>query len=67
MYDINATLKVSHFDITQINKIFEFIFDVLSKLSFKYYDFQNVFNRSKVNKLLSHRFYNHKIIIESEN
>ena len=54
MYDINATLKVSYFNVTQINEIFEFMFNVLSKLSSKYHDFQNVFNRSKVDKLSSH-------------
>ena len=43
------------------------MFDVLNKLSSKYHDFQNVFDRSKVDKLLSHRLYNHKIIIENEN
>ena len=43
------------------------MFDVLSKLSSKYHDFQNVFDRSKVDELSSHRFYDHKIIIENEN
>ena len=66
MYNIDAALKVSHFNVTQINKTFEFIFNVLSKLSSKYYDFQNVFDRSKVDELSSHRLYNHKIIIEGE-
>ena len=42
------------------------MFNVLSKLSFKYHDFQNVFNRSKVDKLSFYQFYNHKIIIKSE-
>ena len=66
MYDIDAVLKVSYFNVTQINKIFEFMFDVLSKLSSKYHDFQNVFDQSKVDKLLSYQLYNYKIIIESE-
>ena len=42
------------------------MFNMLSKLSFKYHDFQNVFNRSKVDELSFYWFYNHKIIIESE-
>ncbi len=54
MYNIDTVLKVSHFDVIQINEIFEFMFDVLSKLSFKYHDFQNIFNRSKVDELSSH-------------
>ena len=67
MYDIDAVLKVSYLNVTQINKIFESMFDVLSKLSSEYHDFQNVFNRSKVDELLSHWFYNYKIIIENKN
>ena len=43
------------------------MFNVLSKLSFKYYDFQIVFNRSKVDELSSHRLYDYKIIIENKN
>ena len=39
MYNINATLKISHLNVTKINKIFETMFNVLSKLSSKYYDF----------------------------
>ena len=54
MYDIDAVLKVSYLDVTQINKIFEFMFNVLSKFSSEYYNFQNVFDRSKVNELSSH-------------
>ena len=54
MYDINAALKVSYLDVIQINKTFEFMFNVLSKLSSEYHDFQNVFDRSKVDKLSSY-------------
>ena len=43
------------------------MFNVLNKFSSEYHDFQNVFDRSKVNKLLFYRLYNHKIIIENEN
>ena len=43
------------------------MFDVLNKLSFKYHDFQNIFDKSKVDKLLFYRLYDYKIIIKSEN
>ena len=66
MYNINAVLKVSHLDVTQINKIFKFMFDVLNKLFSKYHNFQNIFNRSKVNELSSHWLYDYKIIIENK-
>jgi hypothetical protein len=37
-----------------------------AKLSFKYHEFLNIFNRSKADELPSHRFYNHKIKLERE-
>ena len=66
MYDINAALKASHPDVTQINETSESMSDVLSKLPSEYHDFQDVFDRSKADELPSHRPYNHKIIIEGE-
>jgi hypothetical protein len=37
-----------------------------AKLSFEYHEFLDVFDRSKVNELLSHRSYDHKIKLEGE-
>jgi hypothetical protein len=36
------------------------------KLSFKYHEFLNVFDRSKADELLSHRSYDHKIKLKEE-
>ncbi len=36
------------------------------KLFFKYHDYQDVFNRSMIDQLLSHRFYDHKIELIDE-
>ena len=41
--------------------------EILVKLSAEYYDFKNVFDQVKVNKLSSHRLYDYKIVIEGEN
>ena len=35
--------------------------DIKAKLSLKYHEFLNVFDRAQLNKLLSHHFYDHKI------
>ena len=34
---------------------------MLNKLFMNYYNYINVFDKSKTNILLSHRFYNHKL------
>jgi hypothetical protein len=35
--------------------------EIKAKLPFKYHEFLNIFNRSKANKLLLYRLYDHKI------
>jgi len=58
--DLNA-LNVSLIDeMTQNLKV------IKAKLSLKYHEFLNVFDRAQSNKLLSHRFYNHKIKFTSD-
>jgi hypothetical protein len=39
---------------------------IRAKLFFEYHEFLNIFDRSKVNKLLSHRLYDHKIKLKKE-
>ncbi len=53
--DLNA-LNVSSIDETTWN-----LKDIKAKLSLKYHEFLNVFDWAQLNKLLSHRFYDHKI------
>jgi len=40
--------------------------DIKAKLSSKYHEFLDVFDRAQLNKLPSHRFYNHKIKLISD-
>jgi len=39
----------------------EILKEVKAKLSLKYHDYLNVFDRAMTDQLLSHRFYDHKI------
>ncbi len=58
--DLNA-LNVSSIDETTQN-----LKDIKAKLSSKYHEFLDVFDRAQLNKLLSHRFYDHKIELISD-
>ncbi len=58
--DLNA-LNVSSIDETTQN-----LKDIKAKLSLKYNKFLDVFDRAQSNKLLSHRFYDHKIELISD-
>ncbi len=58
--DLNA-LNVSSIDETTQN-----LKDIKAKLSSKYHEFLDVFDRAQSNKLLSHRFYDHKIELISD-
>jgi len=58
--DLNA-LNVSLIDETTQN-----LKDIKAKLSSKYHEFLNVFDRAQSNKLFSHRFYDHKIELISD-
>jgi len=44
----------------------EILKEVKAKLSSKYHDYLDVFDRAMTNQLLSHRFYNHKIELIDE-
>jgi len=58
--DLNA-LNVSSIDETTQN-----LKDIKAKLSSKYHEFLDVFDRAQSNKLSSHRFYDHKIELISD-
>jgi len=58
--DLNV-LNVSSIDETTQN-----LKDIKAKLSSKYHEFLDVFDRAQLNKLLSHRFYDHKIELISD-
>jgi len=58
--DLNA-LNVSSIDETTQN-----LKDIKAKLSSKYHEFLDVFDQVQLNKLFSHRFYDHKIELISD-
>ncbi len=58
--DLNA-LNISSIDETTQN-----LKDIKAKLSSKYHEFLDVFDRAQLNKLSSHRFYDHKIELISD-
>ncbi len=58
--DLNV-LNVSSIDETAQN-----LEDIKAKLLSKYHEFLDVFDRAQLNKLLSHRFYDHKIELTND-
>jgi len=59
MYNTQCDLNV--LNVSSINETTQNLKDIKVKLSSKYYEFLDVFDRAQLNKLLSHCFYDHKI------
>ncbi len=57
----NTQCNLNALNVSLINEMTQNLKDIKAKLSSKYHEFLNVFNRAQLNKLLSHRFYDHKI------
>ncbi len=57
----NTQCNLNALNISSINKTTQNLKDIKAKLSSKYHEFLNVFDRAQLNKLLFHRFYDHKI------
>jgi len=53
-------------NVSSINETTQNLKDIKAKLSLKYHEFLNVFDRAQLNKLLSHRFYDYKIKLISD-
>ncbi len=53
-------------NVSSINETTQNLKDIKVKLSSKYHEFLDVFDRAQLNKLLSHRFYDHKIELISD-
>ncbi len=53
-------------NISSIDETTQNLKDIKAKLSSKYHEFLDVFDRAQLNKLPSHRFYNHKIKLISD-
>ncbi len=57
----NTQCNLNVLNVSSINETTQNLKDIKVKLSSEYHEFLNVFDRAQLNKLLSHRFYNHKI------
>ncbi len=57
----NTQCNLNVLNISSIDEMTQNLKDIKAKLSSKYHEFLDVFDRAQLNKLLSHRFYNHKI------
>jgi len=62
----NTQCNLNALNISSINETTQNLKDIKAKLSSKYHEFLNVFDRVQLNKLLSHCFYNHKIELTSD-
>jgi len=57
----NTQYNLNVLNIFSINEMTQNLKDIKVKLSSKYHEFLNVFDRVQLNKLSSHHFYDHKI------
>ncbi len=62
----NTQCNLNALNVSSINEMTQNLKDIKVKLSLKYHEFLNVFNRTQLNKLLSHCFYDHKIELISD-
>jgi len=67
---IDRLLKTARYKLEDVNlqKLSheEILKEVKAKLSSKYYDYLDVFDRAMTDQLFSHRFYDHKIKLIDE-
>ncbi len=62
----NTQCNLNVLNVSLINETTQNLKDIKVKLSSEYHEFLNVFDRAQLNKLLSHRFYDHKIELISD-
>ncbi len=62
----NTQCNLNALKIFSINETTQNLKDIKAKLSSKYHEFLDVFDWAQLNKLLSHRFYDHKIELISD-
>ncbi len=62
----NTQNDLNALNISSINETTQNLKDIKAKLSSKYHKFLNVFDWTQLNKLLFHRFYDHKIELISD-
>ncbi len=62
----NTQCNLNALNVSSINETAQNLKDIKAKLSLKYHEFLDVFDRVQLNKLSSHRFYDHKIELISD-
>jgi len=62
----NTQCNLNVLNVSSINETTQNLKDIKVKLSSEYHKFLNVFDRAQLNKLSSHRFYDHKIELISD-
>jgi len=62
----NTQCNLNALNVSSINETTQNLKDIKAKLSSKYHEFLDVFDRAQLNKLFSHRFYDHKIKLISD-
>ncbi len=62
----NTQCNLNALNVSSIDETTQNLKDIKAKLSSKYHEFLNVFNQVQLNKLSSHRFYDHKIELISD-
>jgi len=62
----NTQCNLNVLNVSSIDETTQNLKDIKVKLSSEYHEFLNVFDRVQLNKLLSHRFYDHKIELISD-
>jgi len=62
----NTQCDLNVLNVSSINETTQNLKDIKAKLSLKYHEFLDVFDRAQSNKLSSHRFYDHKIELISD-
>ncbi len=62
----NTQCDLNVLNVSSINETTQNLKDIKAKLSSKYHEFLDVFDRAQSNKLPSHRFYDHKIELISD-
>jgi len=62
----NTQCNLNALNISSINETTQNLKDIKAKLSSKYHEFLDVFDRVQLNKLFSHCFYDHKIELISD-
>jgi len=62
----NTQCELDVINIFSVNETTQNLEDIKVKLSSKYQNFLDIFDRAQVNKLSSHHLYNHKIKLTSD-